>query len=322
MDNTTIHKSIPPHLGLSIGILSSSTAALFIRFAQKDAPSLVIAAYRLALASIILLPIVLLRYRKQLRQFDRKRFILAALAGVFLAIHFATWISSLEFTSVASSVVLVSTSPLFVSILSPILLRELIHRRLRYGLILSLLGTAIVGLSDACILSNGLHCPSLTSIFSAQAIKGDFLALLGAISGAIYILIGRKLRSNIALVSYISVAYSSAAIILVGMVLTMKYEPSGYSFETYLWFILLAIFPQLIGHSTINWALRFLPAAYVSVTLLGEPIASTLWAYLFLGEAPSGLMLVGALFILLGIGIASQPQTKEVDDPGTESLLS
>jgi drug/metabolite transporter (DMT)-like permease len=239
-----------------------------------------------------------------------------------LAIHFATWITSLEFTSVASSVVLVSTSPLFVSILSPIFLREPIQRSLRNGLVLSLMGTFIVGLSDACNTINGLHCTSFESIFSDQAIKGDFLALLGAIAGAIYLMIGRKLRSNTALISYISVAYSFAAIVLTGVVIIMKYEPGGYSSETYLWFILLAIFPQLIGHSTINWALRFLPAAYVSVTLLGEPIASTLWAYLFLEEAPSGLMLIGALFVLIGIGIASQPQFKSTEDPSKEDSLS
>ena len=322
MDNTNTQHSIPPRLGLSIGILSSSTAALLIRFAQKDAPSLVIAAYRLSLASIILLPFVLLRYRKLLKQINRRQFLLSALAGIFLAIHFATWITSLEFTSVASSVVLVSTSPLFVSILSPIFLREPIHRALRNGLILSLMGTFIVGLSDACNVVHGLHCPSFVSIFSTQAIKGDFLALLGAIAGAIYLLIGRKLRSNTALISYISVAYSFAAIVLVGIVLIMRYEPSGYSSETYLWFILLAIFPQLIGHSTINWALRFLPAAYVSVTLLGEPVASTFWAYLFLEETPSGLMLIGALFVLIGIGIASQLQTKSTEDLGKEDSLS
>ncbi len=310
MNNPSTRKPIPPHLGLTIGVLSSSTAAILIRFAQKDAPSLIIAAYRLSIASIILLPIVFLRQRDEFKQFNRYRFILAAIAGVFLALHFATWISSLEFTSVASSVVLVSTSPIFVSIFSPIFLGESIHRKLVYGLLLSLIGTAIIGLSDACVLENGLHCPSIKSFFDTQAIKGDLLALLGAITGAGYLLIGRRLRGKVALLPYISIAYSCAAFVLVGIVIIMGFESIGYSADTYLWFLLLAIFPQLIGHSTINWALRFLPAAYVSVTLLGEPIASTLWAYLFLGEIPPGLMFVGAVFILIGIGIASQPQSK------------
>jgi drug/metabolite transporter (DMT)-like permease len=319
MSKLFTRKPLPPPLGLAFGVLSSSTAAILIRFAQKDAPSLVIAAYRLALASLILFPIVVLRQREDLRQYNRNRFILAALAGVFLAIHFATWITSLEYTSVASSVVLVSTSPLFVSLFSPLFLNEPIHRKLRNGLLLSLLGTVIVGLSDACYFENGLHCPSIGSFFNAQAIKGDFLALLGAISGAAYLLIGRRLRGKIALLSYVSVAYGFAAIVLVGIVLIMGLETMGYPTETYLWFLLLALFPQIIGHSTINWALRYLPAAYVSVTLLGEPVASTIWAYLFLGETPSGLMFFGAIFVLLGIGIASQPRSSRNVKPRSDS---
>jgi drug/metabolite transporter (DMT)-like permease len=311
MSSDSIRKPLPPHLGLTIGVLSASTAAILIRFAQRDAPSLIIAAYRLALASILLLPVVILRKRDELRQFNRNRFVLAAIAGVFLAIHFATWITSLEFTSVASSVVLVSTSPIFVSIFSPIFLGEPIHRKLSYGLLLSLIGTAIVGLSDACVLADGLQCPSLETFFNAQAIKGDFLAVLGAISGAGYLLIGRRLRGKVALLPYIAVAYSFAALVLVGIVITNGLEITGYSTQTYLWFLLLALVPQLIGHSTINWALRFLPAAFVSVTLLGEPIASTVWAYLILGEIPSGLIFVGAVCVLIGIGIASQPQSKQ-----------
>jgi drug/metabolite transporter (DMT)-like permease len=181
------------------------------------------------------------------------------------------------------------------------------------------LGTVIVGLSDACYFENGLHCPSIGSFFNAQAIKGDFLALLGAISGAAYLLIGRRLRGKIALLSYVSVAYGFAAIVLVGIVLIMGLETTGYPTETYLWFLLLALFPQIIGHSTINWALRYLPAAYVSVTLLGEPVASTIWAYLFLGETPSGLMFFGAIFVLLGIGIASQPRSSRNVKPRSDS---
>jgi drug/metabolite transporter (DMT)-like permease len=304
MSMTFTRLTLPPHLGLALGVLSSSTAAILIRFAQRDAPSLVIAAYRLALASIILLPFVIFRQREELKQFNRKRFLLAALAGFFLAFHFATWITSLEFTSVASSVVLVSTSPLFVSLFSPFFLGESIHHRLRNGL----------------ILSNGLHCPSIESFFSGQAIKGDFLALLGAISGAAYLLIGRRLRGKIALLSYVSVAYGFAAIFLVGIVLITGLETTGYSSETYLWFLLLALIPQLIGHSTINWALRYLPAAYVSVTLLGEPVASTLWAYLLFGETPSRFLLIGAVLILLGIGIASQPQSKGIIEDRSESV--
>lgn len=311
-----------PHLGLTGGVLAASTAAILIRFAQTDAPSLVIAAYRLTFASIILLPLVLLRDRDELKKLSRRQFFLAAAAGFFLAIHFVTWITSLEYTSVASSVVLVATSPLFVAILSPLLLSEPIHQKLRQGLLLSLIGAVIVGLSDVCYFDEGLHCPPLQSFLTAQSVKGDLLALGGAITGAAYILIGRRIRGQVALLPYISIAYGFAAIVLVGIVLITRNEPFGYRPNTFLWFFLLALFPQLIGHSTINWALRFLPAAFVSVTLLGEPIASTVWAYLFLRESPSGLMIFGAIFILIGIVIASQHQSLknvESDAEGSNS---
>jgi len=300
--------SVPPHLGVSFGILSASTAAIFIRFAQDDAPSLVIATYRLLFASVILLPILFTRYRKDLKKIHRTHLLHALGAGFFLAIHFATWITSLEFTSVASSVVLVSTAPLFVSLLSPIFLGESVHKTLRYGLVLSFIGTVIVAINDVCNFTGSVICPSLGTLIIGSAIKGDVLALLGAISGAGYILIGRKVRGEIALVPYISITYSSAALFLAGMALIQKVEPFRYPSNAYLWFLLLALFPKLIGHTTINWALRYLPAAYVSVTLLGEPVASTLWAYLLLGERPGWLIVFGAFFILLGIGIASLPQ--------------
>jgi drug/metabolite transporter (DMT)-like permease len=322
MSNGSTRKSIPPHLGLTVGVLASSTAAILIRFAQRDAPSLVIAAYRLTFASLILLPIVLLSERQELKKFNRKRLILTAGAGFFLAIHFATWITSLEYTSVASSVVLVSTSPLFVAIFSPLLLGESIHKRLRLGLLLSLFGTVIVGLGDVCQYKAGLQCPSIETFLSAQALKGDLLAFLGAIAGAGYMMIGRRVRAKIALLPYISVAYSFSALVLIGIVLIMHVEVFNYAGTTFLWFFLLALFPQLIGHSSINWALRFLPAAYVSVTLLGEPIASTVWAYLFFRERPSGLIFIGAIFVLIGIGIASLPQPTRNAEPDAEGSLS
>jgi drug/metabolite transporter (DMT)-like permease len=309
-------------MGLTVGILAASTGAVLVRFAQKEAPSLVIAAYRLTIASLILLPIVLLHERKQLEKFNRKRLILAATAGFLLAIHFATWITSLEFTSVASSVVLVSTSPLFVAIFSPILLGESIQKRLRHGLLLSLIGIVIVGLGDACQNKAGLVCPPLETFLSAGAIKGDLLALLGAISGAGYMMIGRRIRAKVSLIPYISVTYGFAALVLIGIVLIKRMEVFDYPRDTFLVFLLLAIVPQLIGHSSINWALRFLPAAYVSVTLLGEPVASTVWAYLFFREKPSWLIFIGACFILVGIGIASLSQPTRNPEPDAEGSLS
>jgi drug/metabolite transporter (DMT)-like permease len=303
---------IPPALAIPFGILAVSTASIFIRYAQADgAPSLVIAAWRLSLAALILAPIALLRYRAELKTLDRRGRVFALLSGLFLAIHFATWITSLEYTTVASSVVLVSTTPLWVAILAPLTIKEPITRPVVIGMVLALIGGTIVGLSDSCTLElrAGLQCPPFSEFIGGEAFLGDFLALLGAFAAAGYMLVGRRLRNQMSLIPYIFVVYGVAAVILVMVMFGSGESPVGYAPQTYLWFLLLALIPQLLGHSTFNWALRYLPAAYVSVTLLGEPIGSAVLAYFFLAEVPSGLMIFGAILILAGIYVASKRQT-------------
>jgi drug/metabolite transporter (DMT)-like permease len=310
---------IPPALAIPFGILAVSTASIFIRYAQADgAPSLVIAAWRLSLAALILAPLALLRYRAELRRLDRRGLILALLSGLFLAIHFATWITSLEYTTVASSVVLVSTTPLWVAILAPLTIKEPIARPVVIGMILALIGGTIVGLSDSCTLvisgDTGLQCPPFSEFVGGKAFLGDFLALMGAFTAAGYMLVGRRLRNQMSLIPYIFVVYGAAALVLVLVMFTAGASPVGYAPQTYLWFLLLALVPQLLGHSTFNWALRYLPAAYVSVTLLGEPIGSAVLAYFFLDEVPSGLMVFGAILILVGIYVASRRENQRTPD--------
>ena len=298
-------KPLPPILGLSLGILASSTASIFIRYAQQDAPSLVIAAYRLLLATLVLLPLLLLRDRSSLTRLRGKTLQLAVLAGFILSLHFASWITSLEFTSVASSVVFVSTSPLFVALLSQFFLGEQISPILRYAIALALLGTVLIGLSDVCILEGQLQCPPLQTFFAGNAIKGDLLALGGGLSAAGYILIGRKVQREIPLLPYITIVYGISAIFLVSYVIVSNLQAFGFLPVTFLWFLLLALIPQLIGHSMINWALRTFTAAFVSITLLGEPIASSTLAFVLLDERPRLLMVIGSALILSGIIAAS-----------------
>ena len=287
------------------GILAVSTASIFIRFAQQDAPSLVVAAYRLTLASLILAPLALTRHRAELRSLTRRELLLGLLSGFFLALHFATWISSLEYTTVASSVVLVTTTPLWVALLSPLILREANGKTVVIGMLLALVGGGIVGVSDSCTWQNGLVCPPLASFVRGTAFFGDFLALCGAWMAAGYILIGRRLRAKMSLIPYIFVVYGMAAIVLLVILVISGERAFGYLPLTYLWLLLLAIVPQLLGHSTFNWALRYLPASLVSITLLGEPIGSTILAYLILKESPTPLKIIGAVLILAGIYVAS-----------------
>ena len=294
-------------IAILIAILAVSTASIFIRFAQNDgAPSLVIAALRLTFATLILAPIALTKHREELKRLTLNEILPGAFSGIFLALHFATWISSLEYTSVASSVVFVSTGPLWVAILSPMLLKEHLAKTAIIGLGLSLAGGTIIGLSDACTLHAGISCPAMQDILQGRAMLGNILALLGAWTVTGYLIIGRKLRANISLVPYIFMVYGFAAVALTIIMFASGNSPLGYAPKTYGWIFLLAALPQLIGHSTYNWSLKYLPAALVAVTTLGEPIGSAILAFFILSETPSLATMVGGVFILSGIYLASR----------------
>lgn len=289
-----------------IAILAVSTASIFIRFAQNDgAPSLVIADLRLTFATLILAPIALTQHREEIKRFTRNEILLGAFSGIFLALHFATWISSLEYTSVASSVVFVSTGPLWVALLSPMLLKEHLARTALIGLGLSLAGGTIIGMSDACVWNAGLSCPALQDVLHGRAMFGNFLALAGAWAVTGYLIIGRKLRVNVSLIPYIFLVYGFAAVALTMIVFASGNSPFGYAPKIYGWIFLLAALPQLIGHSTYNWALKYMPAALVAVATLGEPIGSAILAFFILSETPTFTTLIGGVFILTGIYFAS-----------------
>lgn len=298
---------IPTPAVLSFGILAVASASILIRFAQHEAGSLVIAAYRMGLSGLILIPFVIPRHWSQLRKLGRQELALAALAGLFLALHFASWIQSLQYTSVASSVVLVTSNPLWVALLAPIFLRERVTPALAIGLLVALIGGIVIAASDSCTGSlTSLNCPSIREFMQGRAFVGDFLALMGAWMGAGYMLIGRKLRLHLSLTPYIFLVYGVAGLILIAALPFSGQPAFGFSPTTYVCLVLLALVPQLLGHSSFNWALAKLPATYVSIALLGEPIGATLLALLILGEVPSALKLLGATLILVGIIIATR----------------
>lgn len=304
---TSSAKSAPPRSilvgGLFTGILAASTASIFIRFAQGEGvPSIVIAAARLTIASLVLAPFALTRYRSELLGLARHEWILGLLSGLFLAFHFAAWITSLQYTTVASSVVLVTTTPLWVALLSPLVLREKITTMIIIGMLLALIGGGIVAVSDACAFAAGrITCPPVGEFLRGSAFLGNLLAVFGAWMAAGYILIGRRVRAKMSLIPYIFVVYGMAAVILVAVMFGMGKSPVGYPPLAYWWFVLLALIPQLLGHTSFNWALGYLPASFVSVTLLGEPIGSTILAIILLGEMPGWMKIGGAVLILAGI---------------------
>lgn len=306
-------KQVPPLLVLGIGILAVSTASLFIRFAQREAPSLVIAAGRMAVATLVIIPFALRDHREELKKLTKRQWMLLILGGIFLGFHFASWITSLEYTSVASSVVLVTTAPLWVALLAPLVLKEKITRSVMVGLFIALAGSVIVTMSTSCrVEAYRLICTGMGENLHGAALIGNVLALLGAFLSAGYLMIGRVSRGNLSLTAYTFVVYGVAALILVIMVALTGQSVSGFSTATYAWIIALGLIPQLVGHSSFNWALKFLPATYVSIALLGEPVGTVILAMIFLAEMPAPLEVAGGSMILAGILIASQKRRAEI----------
>lgn len=286
------HPSIPPIIVLILGICAVSTGAIFAKLAQ--APPLVVAAYRTGLASVLISPFVLVTSRKDFSIMIWKDFGWAVVSGAFLAMHFATWITSLSYTCVANSVVLVNTNPIWVAVLSPMITKETISKKTIIGIALSLIGVMIIAIENI-------------SIHQREWI-GNSLALAGGLCAAIYLMIGKNIRSKLSLPSYILICYGSSAAILWMVILILNLQVTGFSSETFATFLAMAIIPQLIGHSCYNWSLKWLPTSIVAVSLLGEPIGSSILAYFIFHELITGHTVVGGILILSAIYLVASKE--------------
>jgi drug/metabolite transporter (DMT)-like permease len=289
-----------PYLVLAAGVLVVSTASILIRLAQAEAvPSLTIAAVRLGLAALVLIPLAGLRSGRELAGLSRRDLLLALASGAFLAVHFWSWIASLEYTSVASSTVLVTTNPLWVGLASLILLRERLPAAALIGIGLSLAGTVLTFTADTTVATP-----------APDPFLGNVLALVGAVSASGYLLIGRALRGRLGLLAYVALAYGAAALLLwVGVVVTHT-PVLGYSSAAWLFLVALALGPQLIGHTAFNWALRHLSATFVALAILGEPVGSAIFAWLLFGEGFVPLQLAGFALLLIGIALGARGERK------------
>ena len=281
-------------LVLLLGIFSVSTGPIFAKL--SEAPPLATAAYRLTIASLILAPFAFTYRRHEIAQLDRKSFIYIFLAGAFLAVHFSTWISSLKYTSVASSVVLVNTLPIWVG-LAAFLMGEKLSKLTWAALAISVVGIFFVGYGDFSI--------------SREALWGDFLALVGGVGVSGYVILGRRVRQKLSLLSYISLCYGTGAIILCITCLLFGIEMSGFSTHTWLMILGIATIPQLIGHSCYNWALGYFSAEFVAVSLLGEPIGCSILAYFMFDEFPTPIMFIGFAILMSAITIAAIGEKKQ-----------
>jgi drug/metabolite transporter (DMT)-like permease len=271
-------------LGLTVALMAASSSAIFIRLA--DAPPLAVAFWRNAIAVVLLAPFVVARGEG----FPRGRALgLGVSAGVFLALHFGLWITSLEHTSVAASVVLVCTQPMFVVILGRLFLKESVGALATIGILVSFAGCVVIAAADSAL---------------EGAVLGNVLALLGAVAVAIYVLVGRSARAGgAAFLSYSVLVYAVSAAVLLPACLATEAPLWGYPLETWLWLSAVAVGPNILGHTVFNWALRYLKAAVLSGTILVEPVVATGLAWVILDEVPVAQTLVGGAIVLAGLGL-------------------
>lgn len=297
--------SLPPQavFVLLAGLLAISFASIFIRVAQNlGMPSLLIASGRLGIAALALTPFALSRHWADLRGLNRRSLMLAAASGALLAIHFATWIASLEYTTVLVSVVLVTTSPLWVAVLEVVFLRVSLKRLVVIGLLIAVVGGVLIGLGGG----SGME-------FGKNPVLGSLLAMTGAIAIAVYLVIGRSLRAQLPLLPYIWLVYGAAAIALLLALLVSGTPVSGYPVEGWIMVLALALIPQLIGHTSLNYTLRYLSATFVSLATQMEPIGSAIAAFVILGERPTPVQILGSITILAGVILASYGQAQNSD---------
>ncbi|HXE97275.1 MAG TPA: DMT family transporter [Dongiaceae bacterium] len=278
---------VNPYLAVLVGVFAVSFSALFVRL--TTAPALIIATYRLLFTFLFLAPYALLRNRTDLFSISWRQRGLAAGSGLCLALHLVTWFISLRYTSVASSVVLVTTQPVFVVIGSWIFFRERVSRLALWGGVLAMVGSFIIGAADFQI--------------GREAFWGDLLALAAAVFVSGYLLIGRRLRGTVALPVYTFYTYGSSALALIIASVATGTPFAPYPARDWILFLALAIVCTVIGHTVFNWVLRYVQASVVSVSVLGEPLGAILWASIFLREFPSLRQAIGACFIFGGLFI-------------------
>ncbi|QKD83624.1 DMT family transporter [Thermoleptolyngbya sichuanensis A183] len=307
---------------LTIGILSVSTAALFIRLALQAAGaegagfSLFLAATRLLMAALILLPawrgfpVEALRRDSAEKSTSNpsstgnpgkegktvwRSLLYSAGAGVFLALHFAAWITSLSYTSIAASTTLVTTNPVWVALLSWIWFKEKPSGLTSLGIAIALVGSLLIGLGS-----------STGSAAGSDPLLGNGLALVGSWAVSFYFLLGREAqRKGLGIGHHAALAYSVAALVLLPLPLLAGQGYMGYPPAVYGYTLLMALFPQAIGHTSLNWAVRWVSPTLVTLTILAEPVGSSILGFLVFQENPGRSVLLGAAVILLGVAIAA-----------------
>jgi drug/metabolite transporter (DMT)-like permease len=290
-----VRTRVSPLVALVVAIVAVSTSAILIRW--SSAPSLVKAFYRVLFTTVLVAPVALRGHSDDFRQLSHRDLIGAGGAGLALAIHFSLWFESLAWTSVAASVTLVQSQPVFVACGAALFLDEYVSRRVMAGLGIALCGMVVMSASEL-IAGAGSVTPA--------PLYGNALAVVGAIMAAVYVLAGRALRQRVSLLPYVTVVYVVCTAVLFVFVLVRGLPLVAYPPEEWLLFLAMAIGPGIFGHTVINWALAHVESSVVSVSLLGEPVGSTLLALVLLSEVPGVLTIVGGMIVLGGIVVTAR----------------
>ncbi|MCQ5366001.1 DMT family transporter [Anoxybacillus salavatliensis] len=274
------------YIALIIGALSISTSAIFVKF--TDAPSAVIAFYRLFFAVVFMTPLFIVKHIRETKQMNKKDWAFAVLSGTLLAFHFILWFESLRYTSVASSVVLVTLQPIFAFVGGFFFFKEKMTMSEWVSALLAILGSVIISWGDFRV--------------SGKALYGDMLALIACAMVTGYWLVGQHLRKQFSLITYTYIVYGIASLVLSVYVSLFRYSFLSYNANDWWCFILLAVIPTLFGHSLFNWAMKWVNAAMVSMAILFEPIGAIILAYIWLDEQVYLSQGIGSFFIIIGIG--------------------
>ena len=276
-----------PYIVLAIGVVAVSTSAILVKLASSPAP--VIAFYRLFFSVLLMLPIFFLKYRQELKIISKRDWVLSTVAGIFLAFHFILWFESLNYTSVASSTVLVTLQPLFAFIGTYLFFQE----RASYKAILS----GALGVGGSVIISWG------DFQISGMALFGDFLALVACAMVTAYLLFGQTVRKRLSLITYTFVVYGISTVTLFAYVVLLQYPILPNNNGDWIYFLLLAIVPTLFGHTLFNWSLKWVSTSIISISILFEPVGASILAYFILDETILWTQVIGGFVIILGISL-------------------
>lgn len=278
---------VNPYVTLIVGVIAVSASAIFVKF--SSAPSGVIAFYRLLFSVLFMLPIFLMKNVKDLLLISKRDWLFATLAGVFLAFHFILWFESLNYTSVASSTVLVTLQPLFAFIGTYLFFKERFSLKAMICALLAIIGSVIISWGDFRI--------------SGTALYGDILALMACALVTAYLMFGQSVRKRISLITYTFVVYSISSVVLLLYVLIVGESLYPYPKSEWMNFILLALIPTLLGHSLFNWAVKWISTSIISMAILFEPVGATILAYYLLSEKVLITQLIGGSIVIVSISV-------------------